>query len=93
VPPSHATAHFGVPPPPCPTEPPIPVVPPSPAMPCRALSSTAPKPGGQERGPLLAGPRPSTGAAGRCQAVPPSSVAGWLEMSVPRSALRRMEEG
>jgi hypothetical protein len=41
------------------------------------LSCSRSSPGApQERGPSLAGPRPGVGAAGRCQAAPPSSGAG-----------------
>lgn len=70
----------------------IPAVPPFPAMPWRALSSTMPSPGDHERGPSLAWPRPSAGAADRCQAAPPSSAASWPERANLHSALRRMEE-
>jgi hypothetical protein len=45
-------------------------------------------PGDQERGLSLAGSRPGACAAGRCQAVSPSSAVGWLELAVSRSALR-----
>jgi hypothetical protein len=37
--------------------------------------------------PVLATPRP--GAAGHCQAAPPSSTADWLDPTVPHSTLRR----
>jgi len=41
---------------------------------------------------LLARPRPSAGAAGSYQVVPPSSAASWLEPTIPWSALRRPKE-
>jgi hypothetical protein len=44
-------------------------------------------------GPSLVGPTPGLDTAGRYQAVPPSSVISWPEPAVPRSTLRRAEEG
>jgi hypothetical protein len=41
----------------------------------------------------LAGPRPGAGAAGCCQAAPPSLATDWPKLVVPRSTLRRTKKG
>ena len=86
MPPSHAVPYSGTPPLPSPT------TPLSLDASCRASSSVAPRPGDQERGPSLAGPRQAQEQLAPARPRHHPQPSAGRNRSFTRSALRRTEE-